>query len=62
MRTEDRVGDDVAVCAGLRPAFHRVVAAGGRPTMTPRWLIAHEHASVPVYVDESEKAATDMKP
>ena len=32
MRKEDRVGDDVAVCAGLRPAFHRVVGANtGEP-------------------------------
>ena len=62
MRTEDRVGDDVAVCAGLRPAFHRVVAAGGRPTMTPRWLIAARARIGVVYVDGSEKAATDLKP
>jgi ketosteroid isomerase-like protein len=27
-----------------------------------RWLIAHEHASVPLYMDGSEKAAIDLKP
>lgn len=26
------------------------------------WKIAHQHQSVPMYMDESEKAATDLKP
>jgi ketosteroid isomerase-like protein len=27
-----------------------------------RWLITHEHASVPFYMDGSGKAAVDLKP
>jgi len=27
-----------------------------------KWKIAHEHASVPFYMDEREKAAVDLKP
>ena len=27
-----------------------------------RWLVTHEHASVPFYPDASMKAATDLKP
>ncbi len=27
-----------------------------------RWLVTHEHASVPFYMDGSERAALDLKP
>jgi ketosteroid isomerase-like protein len=27
-----------------------------------KWLVTHEHASVPFYPDDTMKAATDLKP
>ena len=46
-------GEETDVWVRATMGFRRV---GGR------WLIAHEHASVPLYMDGSEKAAIDLKP
>jgi hypothetical protein len=27
-----------------------------------RWMVTHEHVSVPIYMDGSVKAAVDLKP
>lgn len=65
-------GDDAAFCHGL----NRISGArtdGGQTDVWVRttvcfrktggkWLVAHEHASVPFYMDGSDKAATDLKP
>lgn len=40
--------------------WHRVTL--GLRRLDGRWLIAHEHASVPFYMDGSLKAAVDLEP
>ncbi|MCI0618009.1 nuclear transport factor 2 family protein, partial [bacterium] len=34
----------------------------GLSKVNDRWLIVHEHVSVPLYMDGSDKAAVDLKP
>jgi predicted dithiol-disulfide oxidoreductase (DUF899 family)/ketosteroid isomerase-like protein len=65
-------GGDVAFCRSLNRIRGRrtngeetdvwVRATMGFRRVGGRWLIAHEHASVPLYMDGSEKAAIDLKP
>jgi predicted dithiol-disulfide oxidoreductase (DUF899 family)/ketosteroid isomerase-like protein len=65
-------GGDVAFCRSLNRISGRrtygeetdvwVRATMGVRKVGGRWLIAHEHASVPLYMDGSEKAAIDLKP
>jgi predicted dithiol-disulfide oxidoreductase (DUF899 family)/ketosteroid isomerase-like protein len=65
-------GGDVAFCRSLNRISGRrtygeetdvwVRATMGVRRVGGRWLIAHEHASVPLYMDGSEKAAIDLKP
>ena len=65
-------GDEVAFCrslnriSGTRTGGEETdvwvrVTVGWR-SVGGRWLIAHEHASVPFYMDGSAKAAIDLKP
>jgi uncharacterized protein (TIGR02246 family) len=65
-------GDEVAFCRSLNRISG--TRTGGEETdvwvrvtigwrsVGGRWLIAHEHASVPFYMDGSAKAAIDLKP
>jgi predicted dithiol-disulfide oxidoreductase (DUF899 family)/ketosteroid isomerase-like protein len=63
---------DVAFCrslnhvAGLRTSGEKtdvwVRATVGLRRIGGRWLISHEHTSVPFYMDGSERAALDLKP
>jgi ketosteroid isomerase-like protein len=65
-------GDDVAFCRSLnRISGTRtdgeetdvwVRTTIGCRKVDGRWLIVHEHASVPLYMDGSDRAATDLKP
>jgi uncharacterized protein (TIGR02246 family) len=65
-------GDDVAFCRSLnRIAGKRtdstetnvwVRATVGCRKIAGRWMISHEHASVPLYMDGSERAALDLEP
>jgi uncharacterized protein (TIGR02246 family) len=66
------VGDDVAFSHSLNRIYGtrtngektdvwvRVTAC--RRKLNGKWLITHEHASVPFYMDGSYKAAVDLKP
>jgi predicted dithiol-disulfide oxidoreductase (DUF899 family)/ketosteroid isomerase-like protein len=66
------VGGDVAFCRSLNRISGRrtngeetdvwVRATIGCRRVGDRWLIGHEHASVPLYMDGSERAAVDLKP
>lgn len=65
-------GDDVAFCTSLNrmrgtktdgeqvDLWFRVTLGCRR--VDGRWLVVHEHASVPFYMDGSLKAAVDLKP
>jgi PhnB protein len=65
-------GDEVAFCRSLNRISG--TRTGGEETdvwvrvtigwrsVGGRWLIAHEHASVPFYMDGSARAAIDLKP
>ena len=65
-------GDDVGFCrslnrlTGTRTDGEKtdvwVRATVGCRRIDGRWLISHEHASVPFYMDGSGKAAVDLKP
>jgi uncharacterized protein (TIGR02246 family) len=65
-------GDDVAFChslnriTGTRTNGEQtdvwVRATVGFRKIDGKWMIAHEHASVPLYMDGSDKAALDLKP
>jgi uncharacterized protein (TIGR02246 family) len=65
-------GDDVAFCRSLNRMTGKrtdgaqtdvwVRATVGCRKIDGRWMIAHEHASVPLYMDGSERAALDLKP
>jgi uncharacterized protein (TIGR02246 family) len=65
-------GGDVTFCRSLNRISGRrtngeetdvwVRATMGFRKVGGRWLIAHEHASVPLYMDGREKAAIDLKP
>jgi uncharacterized protein (TIGR02246 family) len=65
-------GDDVAFCRSLnRIAGKRtdgmetdvwVRATVGCHKIDGRWMISHEHASVPLHMDGSGRAALDLKP
>lgn len=37
-------------------------ATAGYRKIEGRWLVAHDHVSVPFYMDGSERAALDLKP
>jgi ketosteroid isomerase-like protein len=37
-------------------------ATAGYRKIDGRWLVAHDHVSVPFYMDGSERAALDLKP
>ncbi len=37
-------------------------ATAGLRKIDGRWLVAHEHESVPFYMDGSDRAATDLRP
>lgn len=39
-----------------------VRATAGYRKIEGRWLVAHDHVSVPFYMDGSERAALDLKP
>jgi hypothetical protein len=66
------VGDDVAFSHSLNRIYGkrtngeetdvwvRVTACFRRSN--GKWLIAHEHISVPLYMDGSNRAAVDLKP
>jgi ketosteroid isomerase-like protein len=66
------VGDDVAFCHGLghltgqrtdghkTDVWTRVTVCLRR--IDGRWLVAHEHSSVPFYMDGSLRAAVDLQP
>jgi ketosteroid isomerase-like protein len=63
---------DVAFChslnhiSGTRTSGERtdvwVRATACFRRMNGRWLVAHEHISVPMYMDGSDKAALDLRP
>jgi predicted dithiol-disulfide oxidoreductase (DUF899 family)/ketosteroid isomerase-like protein len=65
-------GGDVTFCRSLNHISGRrtngdetdvwVRATMGFRKVGDRWLIAHEHASVPLYMDGSDRAAVDLKP
>jgi ketosteroid isomerase-like protein len=65
-------GDDVAFCRSLnRISGTRTdgeqTDVWGRATVCYRkidgkWMVTHEHVSVPFYMDDSNKAAVDLKP
>ena len=65
-------GDDVAFCRSLNRIIGKrtdgtetdvwVRATVGCRKIDGTWMIAHEHASVPLYMDGSERAALDLKP
>ena len=67
-----RVGGDVAFCHSLNRISGRRTNGEGtdiwvRETLglckiDGRWLITHEHESVPFYMDGSNRAAVDLKP
>src|SRR5262245_44180244 len=66
------VGMDVAFCRSLNHMTGTrtngeqtdvwVRATVGCRKVDGRWLVVHEHASVPLYMDGSERAALDLKP
>jgi uncharacterized protein (TIGR02246 family) len=66
------VGDDVAFCRSLnRISGSRtdgeetdvwVRATVGLRKIDGRWQVTHEHASVPFYMDGSNRAAVDLEP
>jgi uncharacterized protein (TIGR02246 family) len=65
-------GDDVAFCrslnriSGMRTDGEDtnvwVRATVGLRKIDGKWLIVHEHLSVPFYMDGSDRAAVDLKP
>jgi len=65
-------GQEVAFCTGLNRIAGRrtngdetdvwVRATVGLRKIDGRWLVAHEHASVPFYMDGSYRAAVDLAP
>jgi len=65
-------GDDVAFChslnriSGLRTSGEQtdvwVRATVGFRRIDGKWMVTHEHVSVPFYMDGSDKAALDLKP
>ena len=67
-----RVGDDVAFCHSLNRISGQKVSGErtdiwlretvGLCKIEGRWLIIHEHESVPFYMDGSNRAAVDLKP
>jgi ketosteroid isomerase-like protein len=66
------VGDDVAFCHSLNRISGRrtdgmetdvwIRETMGFCKIDGKWLIAHEHESVPFYMDGSNRAALDLKP
>jgi uncharacterized protein (TIGR02246 family) len=65
-------GDEAAFCRSLNRITGKrtdgtetdvwVRATVGCRKVDGRWVISHEHASVPLYMDGSERAALDLKP
>jgi uncharacterized protein (TIGR02246 family) len=65
-------GDDVAFChslnriSGTRTNGEKtdvwVRATVGFRKIDGKWMLTHEHVSVPFYMDGSDKAALDLKP
>ena len=65
-------GEDVAFCRSLNRITGKrtdgtetdvwVRGTVGCRKIGGRWMISHEHASVPLYMDGSNRAALDLKP
>ena len=66
------VGDEVAFCRSVNRMTGKrtngeytdvwVRSTIGCRRLGGKWLIVHEHASVPFYMDGSDRAALDLKP